>query len=45
MSVTVKFEEILQQNTRVRKINKTPFVFLEGPVWDQKNSVLYFTDP
>lgn len=45
MSVTKKIEEILPEHYRMRKLNKEPFVFLEGPAWDEQTGTLYFTDP
>lgn len=45
MQITTNIREILPEDYEVRKINKEPFVFLEGPAWDKKNQILYFTDP
>ena len=37
--------EILPKNFKIEKLNKEPFVFLEGPVWDKNRNRLYFSDP
>lgn len=45
MKTTMTINEILPEDYTVKKINKKDFIFLEGPVWDEKNQMLYFTDP
>lgn len=45
MKTTMTINEILPKDYTVKKINKKDFIFLEGPVWDEKNQMLYFTDP
>lgn len=45
MQVTKCISEILPDNSQIRKLNESPFVFLEGPVWDENKKLLYFTDP
>lgn len=45
MQTTTSINEILPENYMIKKVNTTPFVFLEGPVWDKDRQTLYFTDP
>lgn len=45
VQITTCINELLPNNYKVKKINQSPFVFLEGPVWDKNKQTLYFTDP
>lgn len=42
--MTQDLREILPRDFVVTKLNDSPFTFLEGPVWDKRRSVLYFSD-
>ena len=43
--MTHSMREILPREFTVTRLNQRPFTFLEGPVWDEKRQVLYFSDP
>lgn len=45
MQATKQLSELLPEDFTVTKLNREPFVFLEGPVWDKKRQKLFFTDP
>lgn len=37
--------QLISPGATIRKVNRTPFQFLEGPVWDTLRNRLVFTDP
>jgi len=43
--MTRDINEIIPHASAVQKLNDNPFQFLEGPVWDAKRKMLFFTDP
>lgn len=40
----MSLESIIPRDYKVEKLNNSPFQFLEGPVWDRKRQVLFFSD-
>ena len=40
-----KLDHILPQGEKMKKLNRNPFRFLEGPVWCKIRKTLFFSDP